>query len=716
MDEQEIDVRAIFGLLRRRSRLIISVMVVVLIATAGVVFSLKPEYTASSLVLVDPSRKDLLDPDQSTTNSSADSARVDSEVEIVKSTPTLLQVVDRLDLLEHPEFRPTIGLRQQLLAFFRISEPTLPTGEEALSGVVRALEGSVSVRRRGLTYLISIAAEARSPQTAAELANAVADAYIASQIESKTRAIQSSLNLLEPRVAEASQALAASESVFDTFIEDNLDRIVEETGRQDIAALRRQLEEQGEAGTRLGSVVESASAELAALDYDDLVQSLQSEAISTLEQQRRELSQRLEVAVGEGSAEATDLRNALAGLEADISAQAQAEIASLRQEVASIQEESNALRDEIRRNVLSSNLPSHILTNIYELQQNAALARTNYERLVARVNELRAQADLQVADSRVVAPAVAPSAPSFPNTRLILLMAAIASLGLGVGLAFLVENFVGGITSAEQLENLTRRGDVTTIPLQKNVRRPDGSQSTIAADAITLSPLSQFSEAFRRLRVRIDQSMANPGQPGDGRVQGKVVVVTSSIPVEGKSTTALALARTYSASGRNVLLIDGDLRKPAIHRQLDLQPSDGLFEFLSGELQSDLARIIVKDPLSNASVLLGARHSETPTEQLLASAPFQRLITAARSAYEIVVIDTAPIGVVVDGVYELQLADAVVFVTRWANTTQREVVRSLAAVEQSKKHPDVPVVIALTQQPVSGRAYQGKYSSYYAAT
>src|SRR5690606_19824821 len=209
MDEQEIDVRARFGLLRRRSRLIVGVVVVALIATAGVVFSLKPEYTASALVLVDPSRKDLLDPDQSTTSSAADSARVDSEVEIVKSTPTLLRVVDQLDLLEHPEFRPTIGLRQQLLAFFRISEPALPTGEEALSGVIRALESSVSVRRRGLTYLISIAAEARSPQTAAELANAVADAYIASQIESKTRAIQSSLNLLEPRVAEASQALAA---------------------------------------------------------------------------------------------------------------------------------------------------------------------------------------------------------------------------------------------------------------------------------------------------------------------------------------------------------------------------------------------------------------------------------------------------------------------------------------------------------------------------
>ncbi|SEP95432.1 capsular exopolysaccharide family [Devosia sp. YR412] len=712
MDEQYFDLRSVLGVLRRRFRLIAMVLVAVLIVTSGVVFSLKPEYTASALVMVDPSRKDLLDPDgMQGTSSSSDSARVDSEVEIVKSMPTMLRVVEKAGLLQDPDFQPTIGLRQQLMAFFRLAEPKLPTGEEALNDVVAKVMNSVSVRRRGLTYLISISADAASPETAAKVANAVAEAYIESQLQSKTQSILGSLSVLQPRIADATAALAASESAYDTFIDVNLQRIIDDTGRQDIAALRSQFTAATSEASRLSSAVETASQGLTQLNYEQVASALQSEALATLEQQRADLLNRLNAVASDDPA-AVDLRAELGSLSSQLSATAETEIASLRQQVSANQDRATTLRDNLRQTVLGGELPADVLTSIYELQQNSSLSRANYERLVARVNDLNNQAAVQIADSRVVAPASAPSSPSFPNTRLILVMAALFALGLGAALAFLVENFVGGFTSPEQLEAVTRREVAATIPYQKAIKRPDGTQSSSASDAIIASPLSQFSESLRRLRLRVDQTMAQSGvksTPG----KGKLIVVTSSVPVEGKTTTAIGLARTYSAAGMKVLLIDGDLRKPSVNSQLEISSSDGLFDYLSGTMGAELPTAIVsKDPISDVAAIVGARHSGVPTEQLLASNTFVRLVEAGKAAFDVVILDTPPIGVVVDGIYVMQLADAIVFVTCWGQTTQREVVRSLEAVERSKR-PETPILLAMTQQPPTGNRYQNKYYSYY---
>ena len=712
MEEQEIDVRAILGVLRRRLRLVIVVLLTTLAVTAGVVFSLKPHYTASALILVDPSRKDILDPTaMPTTSSSADSARVDSEVEIVESVPTLLKVIAATDLMNDPEFMPKIGLRQQLLAFFRIAEPQLPTGEAALSEVVTKLGKAVSVQRKGLTYLIAVSAQAASAKTAANIANALADAYIQLQVQSKVQSVSGVLSLLEPRVAEASAALAASESAFDTFVDDNLQRIVSETGRQDLAGLQRDLNATISERDRLSTVVETASQSLSAMNYDALASSLQSDALAALEQQRADLMGRLNTVAASDPA-ATDLRAELGALNSQLQQAAQDGVASVRGQIASTQQRATDLREQLRQSVLGSDLPPNVLTDIYELQQNASLARTNYERLNARVNDLRAQADLQIADSRVVAPATPPTAPSFPNPPLIFAIATLLALGVGSGLAFIVENFVGGFVSVDQLEAVSRREVAASIPLQKLGKRPDGSASTSAADAVIVAPLSQFSESLRRLRLHVEQGMHRSDNPRSTG-KAKVVVVSSSVPVEGKSTVAIGLARTYSAAGKRVLILDADLRKPSLHLQIGVSASNGLFDYLVSDGSAEFpASILTQDPLSEASVIVGARHSDVPTEQLLTNATFVRLIDAAKTVFDIIIVDTPPVGVVVDGIYVMQIADAVVFVTRWGSTSQRDVLRSLDSIERAKD-PNVPLVLAMTQQPSPSKGYQDRYYSYY---
>ncbi|KQN74985.1 Wzz/FepE/Etk N-terminal domain-containing protein [Devosia sp. Leaf64] len=711
MDEQEIDLRAILGVLRRHVRLIVLVVVTVLVITGGVVYSLKPEYTATTLVYVDTARKDLLDPEALAAGSSAaDNARVDSEVEIVRSIPTLLRVIQDANLLNDPEFMPKLGLRQELMAFLRLAEPTLPTGEEALNNLVERLRGAISVQRRGLTYLISINAEAASPATAARIANATADAYIALQIQSKTQSVLNSLDVLEPRISEATSRLAQSEGAFDTFVEDNVARL-SAGDSSNIEALRQQLAQATSERQRLGSIVDTANQSLQQLNYEQLASSLQSEAVAGLEQQRTDLLNRIN-SLEPNSTDAVDLRGSLAQVEQRLQTTAQQEIQGLQQQVSTFQDEASGLRDQVRQRFLGSDLPPDVLTSIYELQQNSTLARTNYERLVARVNDLRAQADLQVADSRVVAQATPPNAPSFPNSRLILVLAGLAAVGLGVGLAFVVDNFVGGFTSTDQLETVTRREVITGIPLQRPNKRDDGHIAS-AADLVVTSPLSHYSESLRRVRLRLDQLLAAPRADGRQR-RGKVILVTSSLPVEGKTTTALALARTYGVAGQRVLIIDADLRKPSLHKQLNVESTSGLHEYLAGEISPEESKSIInRDPQSGISVVLSANQSNLPTEHLLTSKTFVQLIEAATQAFDIVVIDTPPAGVVVDGVYLMQFADVILFLTRYASTTQREVLNALKTIDRSKVE-DTPLVLAMTQEPGNARSYNYKYSSYYA--
>ena len=295
----------------------------------------------------------------------------------------------------------------------------------------------------------------------------------------------------------------------------------------------------------------------------------------------------------EGSQREVDLRNALAALEGDIEERAQAQIGSLRNELTSINGQVSDFRTELRNELLRSDLSSESLAQIFELQQEASIARNQYQTLLSRVRDLEAQAGLQVADSRVVSPALAPNKPSAPNTRLILALALVAGLGLGIGLAFLNEYYVGGVTSAAQLRDLVHAPVATTVPLSLD---KIGQQSSIA-DKVIAEPLSPYAESIRRLRASLDQGFRKRGLsksgsaelPGLSARDGRIVMITSTVPAEGKTTLALALARIYAISGQKTLLIDGDLRKPSVHRQVGLQPEFGLLDYLREPDQHHIA-------------------------------------------------------------------------------------------------------------------------------
>lgn len=709
MEESEIDIRGILSLLRRRLVLIVATTVVVVGVATSVAFTLTPLYSASALVMVDPSRKNILDDSAISGNSSAaDNARIDSEVELARSDNVLLKVIQREQLVNDDEFGVSIGLTARLLSFLGVPVPDLPTGDEALNQVLAKLRNAVSVQRRGLTYLISLQVRSEDKQKAAELANALAEVYIEDQLSSKVSGALGSLTVIQSRLEQARSAIVSSETTYDRFISDNIDAISRDSGRSDLASMQGRIAALETARQQSATLANTVQTAIAQADINAIVTNLESDAVGALEAQRQRLQQ--DLSAPSANASEIDLREELARIEQSILDVAGSEVSALQDEVQQVQDQTANLRQELRSEVIGSALSPDTLTQIFQLQQNAELARRQYQTLLSRAQDLEAQADLQLADSRVVSTALAPNSASFPNTRLIILLAGLAGLGLGVALAFLYENLIGGFTSDEQVATVLKRPVAATIPRQTGKAETDSR-----ADLVVTSPLSIFSESIRRARVAFDQAMRHYSKGDDPRTSGKVLMVTSSNPNEGKTTLALAIARSASMAGQSVLLIDCDLRKPSVHRHLGIEPATGLQELLQSEepdYSASLPQIIVQDPHSNASVIVGSRRSSVPTDQLLANATFQRLLNAARRSFDFVVLDTPPVGPVVDPLYICQQSDAIAFVVKWASTSQTDVKKNIAALEAAAGDR-VPVLVALTQQEQSRSEYYKKYSGYY---
>ena len=445
--------------------------------------------------------------------------------------------------------------------------------------------------------------------------------------------------------------------------------------------------------------------------------SLQDDAVAELARQRQQMASRLSN-LAERSDTAVNLRSELQQLDQQLRQEAQSGLTQLHQTIASQQSQASALRDQLRQTVLTGDLPPEILTQIYGIQQNAEVARSRYQTLLSRLRDLEAQSETQLADSRVVSPALAPNAPSFPNKRLFLALAGLSALGLGVGLAFLYENYVGGFVSEAQVEGVVQVPVVSVVPEAEAPKLENGAES--AAQLMLTKPLAIFAESIRRLRASLDQildmlpAFTKAQDTSEDSLRGKVVMISSAIPGEGKSTICVALGRAYAQAGLSAVIVDCDLRKPSLHRHLGKSLSSGLAEYLAGppEDVKALASVIVRDEHTELYAIVGSHHSETPTDQLVGGRSLARLITACREKFDIVILDTPPLGPVVDGMYLAHLADAVALVVKWASTSQTEVRSAVKAVRQSVGQ-SVPVLAVLNQDRSSKWRFYHKYGGYY---
>lgn len=699
-DGTEIDIRALLGVIRRQSRIILYTIASILIVTLAYLFTVTPKYTAVSLISIEPNRDVLSESVAALNNTGAISAAVEGEAEIIKSNDVLLALIRTQGLLDDDEFGVTLSNWDRLRNMIGLEVAEEASGTAELQSSITRLREAISVRRKGLTYLIEVGVTSSSPEKAANLSNALAREYITRQIQNKVERTIRARDILSRRVSVAKTELEGIEGEVDGFLTDFIDDFVLQTGREDLKALQidldaqtRELEAYRE---RLAALTSATSGKA----WDRLSDDLVGDATRALLQKRRALNAKLRDT--EDGIDAAVLRAELEALEEDLAEAATDDLRLTRVTVNEFQSSRDSLQQELRTSVLNADLPAGALTDLYQLQQEGGIARSQYQDLLRRLRQLDTLASLQIADATVASQALAPNRASFPRKKLVLALALVLSAGLGLGLGFLNEFFVGGFASEDQLRDVLKARDVISVPAISD-------EGEDVANAIIEAPLSAFSESFRQLKKAVDKSLR--GKTSEG---ASVVLLTSAVPAEGKSTSGLSLARTYQQSGLRAVLVDLDLRKPSLGSKLGLEQNESLLNFLSGEAELEsLAKASHTESASGLSMILGGGRPDVPTDSLMGSKRMRELVAHLRTQFDVIVLDTAPVLPVVDTLYLLDEADAVLQMVRFASTNQRDVRRAFGRITQeTREGVETIPVLTMEQQRRGAYYYRGYYSGY----
>lgn len=696
MVDREVDLRRLFGLIRRRSRLIVSVTAICVIVSGLVSIAIPPVYSSTATVIFDPQRKDLLNSEMPLNAGMADNTRVESEVELLRSDSLLLQVLATQQASSPADAPSQPGLKAQFPGWFGLKKLASEAARDQVNQQLNTLRHAINVQRRGPTYIIAIEARAEAPEIAADIANALAKAYLDEQVSAKVEVALGARDLIQSQLVEARTAIVVADSDYVAFLHQGVDRLA---SGQDGVLLRHLVDE------LYSTTIEQtqASKQLASIDASHAPDTaLELGSTTLVGEQRLALASQIAF-VDTSTPMVAALQERIAQSDSDGLPDLYVDAAAMQEQIAALQLRQSNLRAELRSQVMQSDLPADMLTDLFELQSSAAFARKQYETLVTRALELHSQAGLQVPDSRLVAAALPASSQSFPNTNLFMACALFGGCILGVGVSLAYESAVGGFMTEEQLEGALNTRVAATIPRLKR-----GMDDDTLADMVITAPLSQLAEAMRRTRLAIDASLS-----GQNRAAGQIVMITSAVPNEGKSSVALALARSYALSGRKTLLIDGDLRQPVLANRVDIETPSGLLEYLEApEARRDCSKLIRSESDTGLFLLLGTKATDRPTDRLLTAPAFAQLLRNATHTHAIVIIDTPPVGPVVDALYMAPHADLIVMVTRWGSTAQRDSKTSLASLRDAK-NADAPIISVLNDKDRQTQPQGQHYRRYY---
>jgi polysaccharide biosynthesis transport protein len=348
------------------------------------------------------------------------------------------------------------------------------------------------------------------------------------------------------------------------------------------------------------------------------------------------------------------------------------------------------------------------------LKRDVESNRALYEGLLEKLKEAGVTAGLRSNNVRPVDIARVPTSPSEPNLPRNLSFALALGLTSGIGLAFLLESIDNTVRTPEQAQALSGLPSLGMIPLGSSIRNETSAQQrlTVAAsreavEVITQSrPQSQMAESYRALRTSL--LLTSLGMPP------KVILITSALPEEGKTTTSINCAIVLAQKGTRVLLIDGDLRRPSIHKTLGMGPKVGLSNVLTGAVTLQEATLR-SNILPNLFVLPAGTPPPNPAE-LLASAEMKEVLSKLREQYDHIVMDTPPTLSVTDAVIMSTRADAVVLVIRSGQTTKQALRRARDILAQVNARVCGVLMNAVNLNSPDYHyyyEYQGKYGERY---
>ncbi len=645
--------------------LAIATSIVAIVVVALVIWP--SSYSATSTIMLEPRKNNIAENSSVLSALPTDPASVANQIQIITSRDLAANIIARFKLYEDPEFaKPGVFTGE------------LPSADTVIDNFLRHL----SVDAVGLSTTITITFNSISPDKAARIANAVADAYLADQEAFENDTTQKATEWLATRIATLAHQVQSAEAAVQEYKAENN---INETGDgsslidQQLTAVNAQLvqaksdlaQKQATYSHINSMIKEGQAAEVSQVVSSPLIIQLRTQEADVL-QKEAQLNSRY----GARNPKVIDIESQKQNLEAKVAEEANRIGGSVANDVSVSRAQVGSLQgslQQLERQAMEQNLAR---VKLKALEANAISTRTMYEAFVTRLRET--QGANQAPDARIISSAAIPTIPSSPKRTLI--AAASVPAGLLIGLLFALLAERNAPATSYRPEPV--RGPATMILKSADPLRgapvlgeiPDYA-SLRAADLIIDRPGEDYARCVDALLARIAP------QRGQG---GKVIALTTPDRSEGKTALAIALARDAARRGFRAVVIDGDLQWPKVAFGMGIGAlPNGLQDVLAGT--APLSQSLAADPRSAVRIL-------SPSYSRTANAPFQaqalaQLVAHLKRVCDLVIIDCPPVAPHGDARFFLPLADATVMLLRWQATPRAEASQALDMLSAMRAPP-----------------------------
>jgi uncharacterized protein involved in exopolysaccharide biosynthesis/Mrp family chromosome partitioning ATPase len=589
---------------------------------------------------------------------------VASQGAILGSLSIAHRVAASLDLAHQPAFAT------------RPAPPPAERGPALDAAVMRA----TSVTSVDDSRVFAVSFTARDPALAAAAVNRIMDLYLTDQLTLKTAALRAANQWMENRASELRAKLLTEDAAIARYREANglVDGVQARIGTEEISTLSDDLmrAENDLAGARARRDVSSDGGLATGLSQNVVAMRLaEVQAQANLDAALSHL--------GPNHPEVRALREQLATLRAGAGAETAAAQAGVSTDAQAAEQRLATLRDNLAALQQEGAREAEAEVPLQAMQQDADATRLLLQALLARMDQTAQQQAIETPDARILSRAEPPTTPSSPKRGLLLAASILAGLVAGCGLAWLRETAATTFRTEAEVQSILGLPCFGAIPRLRGSRRRSDVHAQLAR------PGGMAARQLQQLRGRLRLAAADP----------RLLAVTSTRPGEGKSSLALALARSAARAGERVLLVDCDMLRPNLSRILGAMAAPGLAELLAD--QGETEAFARRDGLSGLAFLsAGVVRDGVRMGDLTIRATTE----GWRRDYDLIVLDAPPVLASADGLLLAELADGILFCVRWNHTPRRLVayVRGLLGRQAGR-----PVGVVLTRMGTRSRALRG---------